>query len=463
MKNLLETLTNPDELTVERQVTAEALLEEQERRVTRERRLAQLRLLWSRRGFLFRALGVGLILATLVAFLIPKQYESTAQLMPPDTGPGNGFALLAALSGKGDEMGSIASDLLGIKSTGALFVGVLRSRTVQDRIVQRFDLKKEYTTRYDDMARLRLQENTSISEDRKSGIITLIVSDSDPKRAAAIATAYIDELDVLMVKLNTSSAHRERVFLEERLGAVKQDLEAAERDFSQFASKNGAVDIPEQGKAILEAAAALQGELIAAQSELQGLKQIYTDENVRVRSTQARINELRSELQKLGGKVGDDSSAESGDGGGDVYPTLRQLPLLGVPYADKYRRLKIEEAVYGNLTKQYEAAKVEEAKEIPSVEVLDPPEVPDRKSFPPRALIITLGTIFALILAALWTLGTARWRAINPQDPAKELAIEVFGVVRSGLPWFRQNGLREKAEESEGESENSGSKDLRDQ
>ena len=122
--------------------------------------------------------------------------------------------------------------------------------------------------------------NTTVSEDRKSGIITLQVTDRDPRRAAAIAQQYVDELDRVVTQLNTSSAHRERIFLEERLAQVKQDLESAEKGFSEFASKNTAIDIQAQGKAMIEAAGALEGELIAAQTELQGLKQIYADGNV---------------------------------------------------------------------------------------------------------------------------------------------------------------------------------------
>jgi uncharacterized protein involved in exopolysaccharide biosynthesis len=406
----------------------------------RDRMLARLRLLWAERRFLLRALGVGLVAATLIAFLIPKQFESTTRLMPPDSQSVSSLALLAGLSGQGG-VGMLAGDLLGIKSTGALFVGVLRSQTVQDRIIDRFDLKKVYGKRLKVSAREKLSERTAIGEDRKSGIITLTLTDRDPKRARAIAGAYVDELDTLMAQLMTSSAHRERVFLEERLSAVKQDLESAEKDFSQFASKNATIDITEQGKAMVEAAAALEGQLIAAQSELEGLKQIYTNNNVRVRSTQARIDELRHQLERLGGKSG---TAPSGNEttADPLYPSIRQLPILGVPYADKFRRLKLEEAVYETLTKQYELAKVQEAKEIPTVKVLDPPEVPEKRSFPPRTLIVVLGTLGTVTLGVFWVLGAARWQEIDPQDPGRMFAKEVFQTVKAHMPWTTPNGSR---------------------
>src|SRR5262249_51765864 len=145
----------------------------------------------------------------------------------------------------------------------------------------------------------------------------------------------------------------------------------------QFASKNGAIDIKEQGRAMVEAAATLEGQLIAAKSELEGLKQIYADNNVRVRSTQARIAELQSQLNKVGGKGENDSSTIS-NGSDRLYPSLRRLPILGVTFADLYRRTKVQEAVYEALTQQYELAKVQEVKETPSVKILDEARVPEK-------------------------------------------------------------------------------------
>src|SRR5580693_8379493 len=415
--------------------------------LTRERVLPRLRLLWGMRRFLGRCALVGFFVATLTAFLIPSQYESTARLMPPDPQSGGGMALMAMLSGaqsgSSGGLGSLAGDLLGAKTTGAMFIAVMRSRTAEDGVIQRFDLKKVYWTRLEESARKRLETNTDITEDRKSGVITLVVTDHDAKRAAAMAGAYIEELDTLTAKLNTSAAHRERVFLEERLDKIKVELESAEKDFSRFASKNATFDISAQGKAMLEGAASLQGQLIGAESQLEGLRQIYSDNNIRVRSTQARITELRNQLQKLGGKsAGNAAPAGEQSATDNAYPTLRQLPLLGVPYADKFRQLKVDEAVYETLTKQFELAKVQEAKEIPSVKVLDQPDVPERKSFPPRTLIIIAGTVCSVLLGAAWLFGTARWRQIDPHDPGMRFAQEVFGTVRAGMPWMGASGSK---------------------
>jgi capsule polysaccharide export protein KpsE/RkpR len=377
-----------------------------------------------------------------MAFLLPVEYQSSAQLMPPDTQSGAGMAMLASLSARsGNGLGAVAGDLLGIKSSGALFVGILSSHTVQNRLVERFQLKKAYGIRLGEDARQKLAKNTGVSEDRKSGIITITVTDHEAKRAAAIAQAYVEELDNLVAELSTSSAHRERVFLEERLVAVKQDLDHASREFSQFASKNATIDIKDQGRAMVEAAATLQGELIADESELKGLEQIYTSNNVRVRSVQARINELRFQLEKLGGNA----SAGAGGASDSLYPSIRKLPLLGVTYADLYRQTKIQEAVYETLTQQDELAKVQEVRETPSVKILDAAAVPERKSFPPRTLIVFLCVSLALFGAAFFVMARARWEQIGSNDPSKVFTQEVLQTVNTYMPWTTPNGSRLQA------------------
>jgi uncharacterized protein involved in exopolysaccharide biosynthesis len=409
------------------------------------RAVDRLRLLWEERHFLFRISVYGLALFTLIAFLIPKRYESSAVLMPPDDQSSSGMMLAATLASKvTGGLGGIAGDVLGLKSSGDLFIGILRSRTVQDDLITKFDLRKEYGTSQWDQTRRILATRTMISEDRKSGIITITVTDNNPRRAAAIAGEYVAELNTVVSQLSTSSAHRERVFLEERLAQVKQDLESAEKDFSQFASKNGAIDIKEQGRAMVESAASLEGQLIAAQSELQGLKQIYSENNVRVRSLRARISELQNQLQQLGGKqeIGSDATASDSN---DLYPSIRKLPLLGVPYADLYRRTRVQEAVFESLTQEYELAKVAEAKEIPSVRVLDTPDVPEHKSFPPSLAIMFLGTFLCCAAATLFVLAKSRWREIDSNDAQKLLVADVFHSIHSAMPWAPPNGSRVQA------------------
>jgi len=242
------------------------------------------------------------------------------------------------------------------------------------------------------------------------------------------------------------------VFLEDRLKVAKRDLDDAVNELAQFSSKNRTLDIQQEGKAMLDAAGTIAGEMIAAQSQLEGLRQIYTDNNSRVRSLNARVAELRKQLEKLGGtqangvsgsgaspeQPGDPSAAKAG--GGLPYPTIKSLPLLGAKYAGYYRRAKIQETVYELLTEQYELAKVQEAKETPSVKILDPGTVPEKKSSPPRLIIMLLGTFFAGCLCVVWVVGADHWNQTDPQDPRKMLAQEVAATIRARTPWASANG-----------------------
>lgn len=407
---------------------------------SREQTTARLWLLWEKRHVLIRAAAWGLVIAGTIALLIPARYQSSTQLMPPDDQAGGGLAMAAALANKMDgALAGLAGNALGLKSSGELFIGILQSRTVQDDLVSKFDLRKVYGEKLWQDARRKLAENTSVSEDRKSGIITITVTDSSPERAAKMAQEYVAELNLVVSQLSTSSAHRERVFLEDRLSQVNYDLENAEKDFSEFASKNGTIDIKEQGRTMVEGAANLEGQLIAAQSELEGLKQIYAENNVRVRSLRARISELQSKLKQLGGKQESVANTTSSDNT-DLYPSIRKLPLLGVTYADLYRRSKIEEAIFETLTQEYELAKVAEAKEIPSVKVLDAANVPEKKSFPPRSAIMLVGAFLFTSSNMLWILGQAHWNEISVTNPQKILAQEIFSTVNRKMPWASPNG-----------------------
>jgi uncharacterized protein involved in exopolysaccharide biosynthesis len=326
-------------------------------------------------------------------------------------------------------LGSLSPELLDMNSSGNLFVGVLKSRTVQDAVIEKCGLRKAYGGRPTD-SRMKLEENTEIATDRKSGIIAITVTDRHPERAAAIAREYVRELDSVITSLNTSAAHRERIFLEERLGQVKESMEASERSFSQFASTNKTPDVTEAGKALIESAAAIQGELIATQTELQSLKQVYADNNVRVRAAQARIAELERQMEKLGG-----TEPQAGGDDQGTYPSLRNLPLMGMNYSDLLRQTKIEQALFEALTQQYEIAKVEEAKEIPSVKVLDAADVPDRKIFPPRFLILALGTALAVGFASMAAIARERWQT-TPRTTASGQLLQ--DALQEAEKWLGQ-------------------------
>jgi capsule polysaccharide export protein KpsE/RkpR len=420
-------------------------------------------LLWAKRRFLVWLTVAGLALSTAYAFWLPKKYTSTTQLMPPGYGgPGLAAALPALDSGSGAGGGggssitSLASQLLGLNTSNDLYVGVLNSRSVEDSIIHRLGLMNVYRTRFPSDARKILSGQTDIQSDQDTGIITISVTDKDPKRAASIAQEYVTELNNVLVRVNTSSAHRERVFLEQRLTAVKTKLEKSSQDFSQFASKNSAIDIPAQAKAMVAAAADLQGRLIEAQAELRGLQQIYTNNNARVRQLQGSVAELQSQIDKFGGKninVATGSTLSNNE----LFPSVRQLPLLGVKYLDLYRESQIDEGVYELLTKEYEIAKLEEARDLPTAEVLDPADVPQKKSSPHRLYIMLEGMFLSFIMATSWIVGKEAWERVDPRQPWKVFGKEVYGTcmghpaaVRLGRGVDRAVGLVRRNHHSNG-------------
>jgi capsule polysaccharide export protein KpsE/RkpR len=341
--------------------------------------------------------------------------------------------LLSALSGKGGlgMLGGLAASLLHDHNSTALYVSLMESGTIADHLINRFDLRKVYHKRYYIDAAKRLARNTKITDDKKSGVITIKVEDTDPVRARDLAQAYLDELNKLVNQTSTSSARQERIFVEKRLHEVQSDLENAQIDLSDFSSKNTTVDITAQTRAMVDVGARLEGEIIAEQSGLESMRQVYTDDNVRVREAQARIGVLQHELNKLAGSSAPlaPASAASQQTAGELYPPLRQLPRLAVRYTDLYRRVKVQEAIFELLTQQYEMSRIEEAKDVPVVRVIDPPGIPEKKSFPPRVILSIVLTLLVFAAVSTFLLLRERWENVDNADPRKRLAGAITGSI----------------------------------
>ncbi|MCU1225049.1 MAG: lipopolysaccharide biosynthesis protein [Edaphobacter sp.] len=415
--------------------------------------LSRARLLWQYRHTLARVTAIALVVSLGIAFVIPKRYKSIARIMPPDQ-QGSGAMLLAALTGRSGGLGglgglgSLAGGLLGGHTNTALYESLLESGTIGGRLIDRFDLQKVYRSRYRFTTAKHLANMTKITDDKKSGVITIAVQDTDAVRARDLAQAYLDELNNLLTRTSSSSARQERIFIESRLRSVGADLEQAQLALSEFSSKNSTIDLKEQTRGLVDAGARVQGELLVEQSGLQSLRQIYGDGNVRVRETEARIASLRRDLQKMAGTsaplaAGDaviGHALASADDKGELYPPLRQLPRLAVPYANLYRRVRVQETVFELLTQQYEMARIEEAKDVPVVTVLDTPGIPERKFFPPRLLLTLLLTFLAFAATAALIVSREHWRAVDICDARKELAIEILSVVRRRLFWTSRRG-----------------------
>ena len=392
--------------------------------------------LWTRRAGIGRWVVLGFLLSLVVAWRYPK-FESTVQIMPPEGAPSGLAALLPALT-KTPGLTSLANDVMGAKNSGALFIKVLESRTVRDNLIRKFDLQKRYGLDFWDETRKKLASRTDIAEDKKSGVISLTVRDRDPRFAMNLADGYVEELGVVMGKVSTSAAHQERVFVEQRLAEETKNLQQAEQQFSHFASANMALNVPEQTKVTVEAAARLQGELIATRAQIEGLRQTYTDENIRVKSAQAHLNELERALAKINSGQ---STAAGPQDTSNPYPSVKSLPLLGVQWTDLYRNTKIRETVVEFLTQQYEMARIQEAKETIAVKVLDSASTPEHKS-PHWLLLIVVGTLLFSLLACMGYLWKDRWDRWNQDDPRRMLIAHILesgpGRIISGRGIFRR-------------------------
>jgi capsule polysaccharide export protein KpsE/RkpR len=391
-----------------------------------------LEVLWEQRRRLLQWSLGGVALAALLAVALPSKFQSTARILPSENSPA---AMMMAGSSMALPSAGPISELIGTRTPGALFAAILRSDTVEDALIDRFDLRRVYRVRDYERARTKLEEDTVASEDKKSGIVTLTVTGGEKRRVAALSNAYVEEADRVLRSLNTSAAHREREFLETRIAVVRQGLLTDEQQLARFSSRNSALDIKEQGKAAFEMASRIQGEWIATRSELEGARQMYGPEHPQVRSLEAKAAALRASLDRMGTTQGDlpkevpqDVSGQAPEG--SEYLSLGRLPAVGAGYADLTREVQLQESVYEALVKQYEISKVEEAKQTPRLRVIDAGKEAERRSSPRIFVLFVLCTVCGLVAGVLAVLGSAVWRDSPPGSGWKRLGMRVAGDLR---------------------------------
>jgi uncharacterized protein involved in exopolysaccharide biosynthesis len=379
-----------------------------------------LRLCWARKKLVLRIFFVGIVIAGAIAFTEPNFYTSTTSLMPPDSN--SPYSNLMSMLASAGPAASLGSQALGLSTPGELYVSLLKSRSVLDPIINRFELAHYYKARYKEDARRSLLNDTAIVQDRKSGIISISVTATSPELASNIAQAYVSELNQVVTDNSTSAARRERIFLEGRLKEVKQQLDQSSQTLSQFSTKSGAMDIAAQAKSMMDAGLKIQAELIDARSRLAALRQVYSDDNARVRAAKARADELQHQIDTITGTR--KSSNSDSESGASTYPTVDKLPALGLTYYDLERKVKVDEALWENLTKQYEFAKVQEAQQIPSLHVLDSANVPERKSGPKRRFILMMGGLLSLLAAFIAVATLDIWSKMDSEKEPKKLLLE---------------------------------------
>ncbi len=361
------------------------------------------------------------IVACGLTLLMPNIYTATARVLPPQEDSGGLSSMLGS-------MGGLAS-LAGISTGGGkgdLYVGMLKSRTVSDAIIDRFDLMKYYEWNSRTGAYSELAGKAKFSLGKDDGIMTVSFEDEDPKFAADIANAYVEELQKLNVKINLNNAGRERVFLEDRLNVVKTDLAQAEDALKEFQEKNKAIRIDDQASAIIGAIATLKGELASKEVELGVLLSAQTDRNPQVIAMREGIAQVKDQISKL------ERSPEGKKISDDIFLATSEVPELGVQYARLLRNFKVQETLFELLTKQYEISKINEAKNTSTIQVLDSAIPADSKTKPRRGRIVLLATFCAAFLSFIAALVLAFGRKIDDEDRQR------WELIKRQLIFFRK-------------------------
>ncbi len=357
--------------------------------------------------------GATTLLATIIVFVMPKMYTATATILPPQ----QNSSVLSTLIGQVGGSASLDLRDLGLKNPADVFVAMLQSRTVEDALVNRFDLRKLYNVkRYQD-ARKILEKRSEINPE-KEGLISIQVSDRDPKRAAEIANTWVDELRDLNQNLAFTEAAQRRVFFEQKLAAEREDMSSSELALRQLQVKTGLIQPDAQARALIGAVADLRAQVAAKQVQLQSLRTYATEDNPDLRRAERELAELQSQSAKL--SQTERSGADLGEGNLQV-PT-RLVPQANLEYLRAMRELKYHESLYDFLTKQLEAARIDEAKNAVLVQVVDRAVEPERKSSPKRLLIIALTAVASFLLSCL---GVLIWEAVRrkQQDPNQRARI----------------------------------------
>lgn len=328
------------------------------------------------------------VITAVVTLLMPNWYTATAKLLPPQQSQSNAVAILGQLGA----LTGGASQALGIKNPSDIFVAMLKSRTVSDALIERFKLMDIYDEKYMQDVRKELSRNVDIAAGR-DGVINIEVDDKSPRRAADMANAYVEELEILTRRLAVGEAGQRRLFFEQQLKQVKGDLARAESELTKFQVDKKILNPQGQASLTISAAAGLQAQIAAKEVQIAALKSFATQENPDLNRAQEELAGLRIQLAKIAHGRSEDV--------GDVMLSMSKAPEQGAEYLHKFRDVKYYEILFELLAKQYEIARIDEAKDATLIQVLDKALVPDKKSYPRRITAITLATIFALIFTIL--------------------------------------------------------------
>jgi uncharacterized protein involved in exopolysaccharide biosynthesis len=304
---------------------------------------------------------------------------------------------------------------MGLKNPNVMYVAMLQSRTVEDAMVQRFDLRKQYGRKYVSDARHALEKHCSITAGAKDGLIHIDVQDRDPKRAAELANGYVEEYRKLSQNIAIGEASQRRLFFQQQLEQAKDNLASAEESLKQTEQKTGLIQLDSQARALIESAAALRAQIVAKEVQIESLRSFATDQNSQLVQAQQELDGLRAQLAKLGG-----SDAAAGQG---IIVPKGQVPEAGLEYVRKLRDVKYYETIFDIIARQFEVAKLDEAKQGSLIQVVDAAVPAERRSFPKPTLFVAVAGFLGFVGALSVVLLQVGYRRMK-QDPVARGKLE---------------------------------------
>jgi tyrosine-protein kinase Etk/Wzc len=337
---------------------------------------------------------------------VEPQYTAKTVILPPQQDQSSASAMLGQFSALSSMAGLGGS--LGLKNPVDLYIGILGSQTVTDAMVKRFKIVETFhPKRYSD-ARLMILRDAKFAA-QKDGTISISVTNKDPKRAAAMANAYVEELYILNNQLALGGASQRRLFYEQQLAQEKDKLADAEVALIETEKKTGVIAPTGQTEAIIQQVARLQADITSREVQLDSLRTSATEQNPDVIRLTTELNGMRAQLRDL-----ENSSAKHAPG--DISIPTASVPQTSLEYIRKERDVKYHQFLFDLLARQYEAARIDEAKAAPVIQVIDPAWVPDRKSSPFRALWALTGFALGLILSTAWVFGRYIYLQMRADD-----------------------------------------------
>ncbi len=380
-------------------------------------KLLDLLLIFARRKRLIAGVTVGAaIAAAAVSLLLPNWYTATTTILPPQQNVSLTASLVGQLGGLSPlTSAGTAAQSLGLKNPNEIYVSMLRSRTVADAMIQRFDLMKVYRARTMPDARKELQKASGMDLSSRDSTITIAVEDRDRKRAAEMANAYVEELRAVTQIHAVSEAAQRRMFFERQMAQAKNNLASAEQALKETQQKTGLIQLNDQSRAIIESVVKLRAEIAAKEVQVQVLRSGATERNPDLIRLEQELAGMRTQLASV--------ERQSGGGGGDIQVATGKVPEAGLEYARRVRDVKYYETVFELLAKQYEAAQLDESRTSAVIEVLDPATSPDKKSSPKRAVIVLVSAFMALFACCAYVLFEDAVRCAQ-QDPERTAQIK---------------------------------------